>query len=349
MAKILTVVGARPQFVKAAVVTKALQASGSFTEILVHTGQHFDSNMSDVFFNQMGIPRPDHTLDINGGAHGSMTGRMLIALEEVLLADRPDLVLVYGDTNSTLAAALAAAKLEIPIAHVEAGLRSFDRAMPEEINRILTDHVSALLFAPTEVAVQNLSNEGITANVFMVGDVMYDSTLMMTEAAKAQPSVLEPLGLQAGQYHMSTLHRQSTTDSAENLKAAIDFLRAHADGKPVVLPVHPRTRKFIQTYNIDLSGLMVLDPVGPIEMHALLKGCISVFTDSGGVQKEAYFHRKPCITLRDTTEWVETVEAGWNRLWTQPDYRRPLRDIPDYGTGKASEIIVGTIKDYLNA
>lgn len=340
MLKILTVIGARPQFVKAAVVSRAIVAHGGIKEILVHTGQHFDANMSDVFFNQMGIPRPDHMLSVSGGGHGEMTGRMMIALEPVLIEEKPDVVLVYGDTNSTLAAALNAAKLHIPIAHIEAGLRSFDRTMPEEINRIVTDHTSDLLFAPTDVAVQNLKNEGITKGVHMVGDVMYDSTLMMTEAAMKSCTIIEDLGLKDGEFVVATLHRQSTTDEPGALQKAVDFIVNHADGRKVILPLHPRTKGAAAKNNVNLDNLTIIDPIGPIEMHRLLASCAAVFTDSGGVQKEAYFHKKPCVTLRNTSEWVETIEAGWNRLWTSEGFKAPRRDIPDYGDGNASSKII---------
>ncbi len=346
--KILTVVGARPQFVKAAVVSRAIAAYDGMEEILVHTGQHFDTNMSDIFFDQMGIPRPAHVLDINGGTHGAMTGRMMISLEEVMISDKPDMVLVYGDTNSTLAGAINAAKLCIPVAHVEAGLRSFDRTMPEEINRIASDHVSDLLFAPTQLAVTNLAHEGVTKGVFHVGDVMFDSTLLMIDAAKASCTIVSDMGLVAGGYALSTLHRQSTTDEPGALAKAVEFLLQHARTQPVVLPLHPRTRGAAQRLGVSLEGLIVIDPVGPVEMHALLAGSTLVMTDSGGLQKEAYFHRKPCITLRETTEWVETIDAGWNRLWGQPEKAMQRRDIPDYGDGKSSEKIVLHIAKYLN-
>jgi UDP-GlcNAc3NAcA epimerase len=346
--KILTVVGARPQFVKAAVVSRAIAAFDGMEEVLVHTGQHFDQNMSDIFFDQMGIPRPTHVLDINGGTHGAMTGRMMIALEEVMISDKPDMVLVYGDTNSTLAGAINAAKLCIPVAHVEAGLRSFDRTMPEEINRIASDHVSDLLFAPTQLAVRNLAQEGITRGVHHVGDVMFDSTLLMIDAAKASSTIVQDMGLTPGGYALSTLHRQSTTDEPGALAKAVAFLLEQAKQQPVVLPIHPRTRGAAQRLGVSLEGLMIIDPVGPVEMHALLASSCAVFTDSGGLQKEAYFHRKPCVTLRDTTEWVETIDAGWNRLWGEADNHMPRRDIPDYGDGKSSEKIVALLAAHLN-
>ncbi len=339
--RMLTIVGARPQFVKAAAVSRAAAARGDIEEILIHTGQHFDANMSEVFFDQMGIPRPAHRLDIHGGGHGEMTGRMMIALEAVMQAEAPDVVLVYGDTNSTLAGALCAAKLIIPVAHVEAGLRSFDRSMPEEVNRVVTDHVSALLFCPTATAAANLAAEGVTAGVHQVGDVMFDATLMLIEAGRDCTVVMD-LGLTPGAYAVATLHRQSTTDEPGALAAAIDYLRAQADAQTVVLPLHPRTRAAAQRLGVSLDGLRVIDPVGPLEMHRLLADCAAVFTDSGGLQKEAYFHRKPCVTLRDATEWVETVDAGWNRLWRGAPYA-PRREIVDYGDGHSAEAIVAQV------
>jgi UDP-GlcNAc3NAcA epimerase len=344
--RMLTVVGARPQFVKAAAVSRAVAARGDIDEVIVHTGQHFDANMSEVFFEQMGIPRPSHRLDIHGGGHGEMTGRMMIALEQVMQAERPDVVLVYGDTNSTLAGALCAAKLDIPVAHVEAGLRSFDRTMPEETNRVVTDHVSTLLFCPTAAAVRNLAAEGVTAGVHAVGDVMQDATLMLIEAARRSSTIVADLGLAHGGYAVATLHRQSTTDEPGALAAAIGFLRMRAAEHPVLLPLHPRTRAAAERLGVSLDGLTVIAPVGPVDMQRLLADCLAVYTDSGGLQKEAYFHRKPCVTLRETTEWVETVEAGWNRLWRGPDYR-PRRDIPDYGDGHTAEAILRVVADSL--
>lgn len=346
--RMLTVVGARPQFVKAAVVSRAAGARSDLTEIVVHTGQHFDANMSEVFFEEMGIPHPDYALDIHGGGHGAMTGRMMIALEEVMQTERPDLVLVYGDTNSTLAGALCAAKLNIPVAHVEAGLRSFDRAMPEEINRVVVDHLSALLFCPTDTAVRNLKAEGLTEGVAQVGDVMFDATLMLIDAARKSSTIMDRLGLVDGSYALATLHRASTTDEPGALKAALDFLKAHARDHAVILPLHPRTRAVAGSLGLDMDGLTVIEPVGPIDMHRLLAGCVAVYTDSGGLQKEAYFHRKPCVTLRDATEWVETIEAGWNRLWRGIGYTA-RRDIPDYGDGHSAGRIVEAVVDYVCA
>jgi UDP-GlcNAc3NAcA epimerase len=337
--KILSVVGARPQFIKAAPVSRALSRRAGLTEVMVHTGQHHDPEMSEVFFGELAIPRPAHNLGIKGGGHGQMTGRMLVALEELLLAERPEMVLIYGDTNSTLAGALAAAKLDIPVAHVEAGLRSFNRGMPEEINRVIADHVSALLFCPTMQAVENLRREGIFTGVHRVGDVMYDATSGAVVRAHEHSKVLERNGLKPGGFAVATVHRAENTDRREKLAAVIEYLRETARTQPVVLPLHPRTRTAAERFGIGLDGLIVLPPVGYLDMVRLLDACTLVLTDSGGLQKEAYFHRKRCITLRGETEWVETIAAGWNRLWRGPDYITPQRDIEDYGDGRAAEHI----------
>jgi len=254
-------------------------------------------------------------------------------------------VLVYGDTNSTLAGALCAAKLHIPIAHVEAGVRSFDKRMPEEVNRILVDRISDLLFAPTPTAVANLSNEGLTAGVAHVGDVNYDATLMLTNLALRQSDIVSRLGLKSGGYCLATVHRPSAVDDRAALEGTIAYLRDNAGDRPLVFPAHPRTHQAFERWGLSTQGLMILEPVGPLDMHRLLHDCAMVFTDSGGLQKEAYFHRKPCVTLRDSTEWVETIEAGWNRLWTGPDFR-PRRDIPDYGSGHAAQVIVEAVATF---
>jgi UDP-GlcNAc3NAcA epimerase len=342
MTRILTVVGARPQLIKAAAISRALAAQAGLRECLVHTGQHFDTGMSAVFFDELGIPAPAHHLGIHGGGHGEMTGRMLIALERVMQQEQPDCVLVYGDTNSTLAGALAAAKLNLPVAHVEAGLRSFNRRMPEEINRIAADRLSALLFCPTATSVANLANEGITAGVHAVGDVMYDVTLHAGEAAKKTSKIIERLGLTPKGYALATVHRAENTDDPAALSAVLSYLREQARQRAVVLPLHPRTREAARRAGLALDGFTVTDPLGFLDMHRLLANASAVFTDSGGVQKEAYFHRVPCVTLRGETEWVETIEAGWNRLWRGPDYR-PRRDIPDYGDGHSAEKIVAIL------
>lgn len=339
---ILTVVGARPQFVKAAALSRAIAATGSLREVMVHTGQHHDVNMSDVFFDELEIPQPTHRLGIHGGSHGAMTGRMLEGLEALIQQERPGAVLVYGDTNSTLAGALAAAKLNVPVCHVEAGLRSFNRTMPEEVNRVLTDHMSELLLCPTYAAVQNLAREGIVDGVHLTGDVMYDATLHALDVSRRRPRIAGTLGLQAGGFALATIHRASNTDDATALRTVVEWLKAQAAVRPVVLPLHPRTRQAADRFGISLDGLTVIDPVGYVDMAGLLADCVEVYTDSGGLQKEAYFHRKPCVTLRDETEWVETIEAGWNRLWTVADWL-PQRDIPEYGTGAASGQIAGLL------
>ncbi len=344
MTAILTVVGARPQFVKAAAVSRALAADGRFREAIVHTGQHFDPGMSDVFFDELEIPKPAHALHIHGGGHGDMTGRMMIALEEVALAEKPDWMLIYGDTNSTLAGALVAAKLHIPVAHVEAGLRSFNRRMPEEINRIVSDHVSALLLCPTATAVANLRSEGIVNGVHAVGDVMFDATLFAIAKSRAASGILAELGLAPGGYDVATVHRAESTDDPARLAEIVAWLNERAKQRTLVLPLHPRTRQALARTGIALSGIRVIDPVGYLDMTRLLADCVEVYTDSGGVQKEAYFHRKPCTTLRDETEWVETVEAGWNRLWRQ-ERRQPFAEIADYGKGDAAQRIAAILGD----
>jgi UDP-GlcNAc3NAcA epimerase len=312
--KIATIVGARPQFIKAAAISRAIVARTGIDEILIHTGQHFDANMSDVFFSELDIRKPDHHLGIGGGTHGQNTGRMIEAIERVLIAERPDWVLVYGDTDSTLAGALSAAKLHIPIAHVEAGLRSFNRCMPEEINRVLTDHASDLLFAPTATAIENLANEGIASEkVKLVGDVMYDATLYYESKAR-KPDAIE---MDAdGPFALCTIHRAENTDDVERLKAIVECLNKIAERMPVWMPMHPRTLAALKRLpNAALSpSVHVIDPIGFLEMTWMLSHCQLVVTDSGGLQKEAYFHHKPCLTLRDETEWVELIDSGFNRL-----------------------------------
>ena len=345
--RIATIVGARPQFIKAAALSRVLTQADGLEEVLIHTGQHFDDNMSEIFFRELSIPKPAFNLAIHGGPHGEMTGKMLIAIEQTLKDAEPDMVLVYGDTNSTLAGALAAAKMHIPVAHVEAGLRSFNRRMPEEVNRVLTDHVSALLFCPTDVAIKNLASEGISKGVLQTGDVMFDATLFAREAARKSSNILGELDITAP-FGLCTIHRSENTDDLDRLRAILKFVEENADGVPIVFPVHPRTRQVFERHGIAPNGMKLVAPVGYLDLHRLLSEASFVFTDSGGLQKEAYFHRVPCTTLRDETEWVETIEAGWNRLWTSPDYNQPRRDVPDYGAGKAAEEIAAAIGNFLN-
>src|SRR5262249_40922946 len=306
--KILTVVGARPQFIKAMPVRCAIEATEGLCEVMTHTGQHFDADMSDLFFKELGMRQPDYTLGIHGGSHGAMTGRMIIALEEVMLMESPDAVLIFGDTNSRLAGAVAAAKLHIPIGHVEAGLRSF-RPMPEEINRVLADRVSRWLFCPTDTAIANLRREGMTAGVYLVGDVMYDVVLMMGERARTHSSIFRRLSIAPGEFQLATLHRAENTDSPDALRRMLAYLDEAAHETPVVLPLHPRTRQAAARYGLHFGAVRIVEPVGYLDMMELLDGCTRVLTDSGGLQKEAYFFRKQCVTLRDATEWVETIEA----------------------------------------
>lgn len=337
----MSVVGARPQFIKAAPVSRVLRRKHE--EVLVHTGQHYDDNMSDVFFRELDIPEPDINLGVGSGPHGAQTGGMMAGLEKVALEVKPDWVLVYGDTNSTVAGALVAAKLHISVAHVEAGLRSFDRRMPEEINRVLTDHVSDLLFCPTEAAVHNLAREGIKRGVHLVGDVMYDAFLFNVEAARKRDT-LKKLGLKHGQFALATVHRAENTDDPERLRSILQGI--DESGLEVVLPLHPRTRARLE--GAVPARIRVIDAVGYLDMLALEEAAAVIVTDSGGVQKEAYFLAKPCITLRDATEWTETVEAGWNVLagWHSDRIAEAMRTFrpnakrPDlFGDGHTAERI----------
>ena len=310
--KIMTIVGARPQFVKAAVISRLIASSPDIEEILVHTGQHYDHNMSDVFFEEMRIPRPDYNLAVGGKTHGAMTGQMLEKIEELMLKIKPDWTLVYGDTNSTLAGALSAVKLHIPVGHVEAGLRSFNRKMPEEINRLMTDHISDLLFCPSNVSVNLLQNEKVDkSKIHNVGDVMYDAILFYQNFAEPTANT-EKIISQNPKYFLTTLHRAENTDDKQRLSSILQALKEIGRSTPIVLPLHPRAKKYVEQFGLNLDGINVIEPVGYFDMISLLKNCQGVLTDSGGLQKEAYFMEKPCITLRDETEWVETVESGCN-------------------------------------
>lgn len=348
--KIVTIVGARPQFIKLASLSQKLK--GQCKEVLIHTGQHYDYEMSKVFFDELGISTPDYHLEVGSDSHGAQTGKMLIKIEEVLVKEKPDVVLVYGDTNSTLAGALAPSKLNIPVGHVEAGLRSFDRGMPEEINRVVSDHLSSFCFAPTKTAVDNLKKEGIENGVYLIGDVMYDAALKGIEIARSKSQILAQLGLKEKGYLLVTFHRAGNTDIFNNLASIVDALIEL--NERVVFPVHPRTKKALADYGLldKLAGnphLKIITPVGYFDFLLLEYQAKKILTDSGGVQKEAYFFKVPCITLRENTEWVETVEDGWNILVGvnkdlifqavvefNPD--RPQRDV--FGDGKASEKIV---------
>ncbi|MCE5331937.1 MAG: UDP-N-acetylglucosamine 2-epimerase (non-hydrolyzing) [Bacteroidales bacterium] len=313
MKKIITIVGARPQFIKAATLSRQFQLIG-IDEKIIHTGQHFDANMSDVFFEEMEIPKPAYQLDIHGVSHGAMTGRMLEGIEKILMTEQPDGVLVYGDTNSTLAGALAAAKLHIPVIHVEAGLRSFNMKMPEEINRILTDRISNVLFCPTDTAVNNLKREGfenMPVQIIKNGDVMQDAAIYYAAKAEQKSNILNRISFP--EFVLATIHRQENTDSPENLHNIITGLNEINRQIPVVIPLHPRTRNILAQLNI-VPEFKLIEPVGYFDMIMLLKSCKLVITDSGGVQKEAFFFGKHCITLREQTEWVELVENGFNIL-----------------------------------
>ena len=313
MKKILTVVGARPQFIKCATVSREIRKQA--TEFLVHTGQHYDDNMSEVFFRELDIPPPDLNLGIGGGAHGAMTGEMLRRIEEVLQAQKPDVVLIYGDTNSTLAGALAAAKLLVPVAHVEAGLRSFNRAMPEEINRVVADSLSRWLFCPTDTAVRNLANEGIKEGVHLVGDVMLDAYLDGLARSKKQSGILARLNLTPGGYHLATVHRQENTDDPARLKGIMEGLAEVGANAPVIWPMHPRTTSRLVSHKITLPpAIRAIEPVSYLDMLALEADARVILTDSGGIQKEASWAGIPCVTMRDETEWVETVDRGDNIL-----------------------------------
>lgn len=352
--KLITIVGARPQFVKAAVVSRAiaehnkLNSGEVIEEKIIHTNQHYDENMSDIFFEEMHIPKPHYNLHVGGGLQGAMTGRMLEKIETILIEEKPDYVLIYGDTNSTLAGALAAAKLHIPVVHVEAGLRSFNMMMPEEINRILSDRVAYLLLCPTQTAVKNLLAEGITKGVYCVGDVMYDAALYYSKIGKQTEKIKK---LAIGDYYLATVHRAENTDNINNLENILQALDKIAVDIPVILPLHPRTRKIIENNNLKLTNVTVIEPVGYFDILYLLNHAKAVLTDSGGMQKEAYFFQKPCFTMRNETEWVELAECGANVL-VGADYNNILHSVINcnvdsecfkhalYGDGHSAEKII---------
>ncbi len=360
--KIVTIIGARPQFIKSAAVSKAIlnyntRHTKSIEEIIIHTGQHFDSNMSAIFFEQMHIPKPKYRLDVNKLSHGAMTGQMLEAIEAILLAEKPEWVLVYGDTNSTLAGALAANKLQIKVAHIEAGLRSYNNTMPEEINRILTDRMSTILFVPTESAIDNLVKEGyisIGKKIIKNGDVMLDASIEFASFAKKPKHKIPET------FILSTIHRAENTENVNRLKGIFDALNEISEAVSIVIPLHPRTKKYIEKFKINISEKIILiDPVGYLEMLYLLTNCQLVITDSGGLQKEAFFFKKYCLTLRDETEWVELVDNGYSTLvGTKPEtiilaYKNidiKARDFSKklYGNGDASDIIVSALMSYKN-
>jgi UDP-GlcNAc3NAcA epimerase len=368
--RIVTVVGARPQFVKAAVVSRAFAQAG-VAECLIHTGQHYDAAMSEIFFEELGIERPAYNLGVGSGSHGKQTAAMLSGIEAVLIEQRPSMLVIYGDTNSTVAGALAASKLHIPVAHIEAGLRSFLRTMPEEVNRVVADHLSDWLFCPTDVAVQNLKVEGIidglrrgpsTVHVLQVGDVMLDATKVFAPVARARSTVLRELGLVGKRFVLATVHRAENTDDPIRLGEIMRGLRAVAQKVSVILPLHPRTRGKLAEHGIACDGIRMIDPVGYLDMNALESAAALVATDSGGVQKEAFFHGVPCVTLRDRTEWIELVTHGWNRL-ADPgvpglvertvleslDAPKPTSDPSLYGDADASRKIARAVKEAISS
>ena len=354
--KVASIVGARPNFIKLAPLSKELRKR--FTEIVIHTGQHYDYEMDRIFFEQLKIPEPDYHLGVGSGTHGYQTGEMIKRIEKVLLKEKPDLVVVFGDTNSTLAGAIAAVKLHIPVAHVEAGLRSYDRRMPEEINRVLTDHCSDLLFCPTERAVENLKREGITNGVYLTGDVMVDAINQNIKIAEKTSKILSKLNIKPKEYYLATVHRAENTDDPNRLK---NIVEAFCEIENIVFPCHPRTEKFLKTYGLWdrlCEHVKVIKPVGYLDMLILEKNAKKIITDSGGVQKEAYIFKVPCITLRETTEWLETVEDGWNIL-VGADKDEILRCIENFnpssneyrnvfGDGKASIRIVKIIDEFFS-
>jgi UDP-GlcNAc3NAcA epimerase len=353
--KIVTILGARPQFIKAGSVSREIAKHSYIEEIIVHTGQHFDENMSDIFFDEMKIPKPNYYLDINGLSHGAMTGQMLEKIEEILLTEKPDWVMVYGDTNSTLAGALSASKLHIKVAHIEAGLRSFNMKMPEEVNRILTDRISHILFCPTDTAMENLRKEGYSSfdcSFVKSGDVMQDGAIFYKELA------IKPKCEVKKDYILATVHRAENTDNKIRIRDIFEALNEIALNRQIILPLHPRTKKIIEALKLNIDNLTLIEPVGYLEMIWLIDNCSLVLTDSGGLQKETYFFKKPCITLRDETEWIELVEHGFNRL-VGADKNKIFKAVKEstsdysltfnmdlYGSGEASKRIIEELVAY---
>lgn len=340
--KILTVVGARPQFIKACMLSKQFESQASIKEVMVHTGQHYDDNMSSVFFEQLKLPKPNYNLGVGSGTHGKQTAVMLTELEQVMFVEKPDIVLVYGDTNSTLAGSLAASKLHIPVAHVEAGLRSFNKKMPEEINRVLTDHLSSWLFCPSQTAIENLKQEGIQKGVIETGDIMYDAVLYYKPFALQYSTIMTDLKLKPKDYYLATIHRAENTDDPQKLKALLEAFEQL--DHPVIFPLHPRTKYKIQQWNLnDLicsANIKIVEPLNYFDMISVESQAKVILTDSGGVQKEAYMLGVPCVTLRDETEWVETVHAGWNQL-TGANTRSILEAVRTIKTPKDRPFLFG--------
>lgn len=358
--KIVTVLGARPQFIKAAAVSRVLNFHKEINEIIIHTGQHYDSNMSDSFFKDLDIPIPNYMLKLGGSSHGTMTASMIIDIEEILLKEKPDLLMVYGDTNSTIAGAIVASKLHIPVAHVEAGLRSFNMKMPEEINRIVTDRLSKWLFCPTDAAVYNLKAEGydnFNCSIIKNGDVMQDAALYYAEKSNEKSDIIKNYNLKKNNFVLCTVHRAENTDYKERLTSIFEALDEINKNVQVLLPLHPRTKKMLSHFNVE-TNITLIDPVGYFDMIELLKNCKTVMTDSGGLQKEAFFFKKPCITLRDETEWVELIDNNFNKLvgankeliintFNLVNNFNSNYNVNLYGNGIASEIIVNSLSSTL--
>ena len=364
--KIVSIVGARPQFIKASAICRSIkefnkEPKNNIKEVIVHTGQHFYSNMSDIFFKELNIPQPNYNLEISGGSHAEMTSRMMVSIEKVLLKEKPAYVIIYGDTNSTLAAALVAAKIQIPVVHIEAGLRSFNRKMPEEINRIIADRISAINFCPTNEALKNLKNDGLEKNAFVVGDVMYDVSKHFKKIGKTKSSIIEKLNLQNKDFALATCHRAENTDHPERLREILKAFTEINKKMPLFFCIHPRTKKFISKFNLTsyLNNFSVIEPLSFIDMVMLEQAASLILTDSGGVQKEAFFYKTPCITLRDETEWVETVELGWNQVsganmdeilnaFNNTDIHKNIKQYEPYGDGFSANKIIQIINEQNN-